>query len=150
MAKKILIIDDVQAVRNDIRKYLCPPVSAEDMMMQLIMQGAAPTEPLYEIDEASQGVEGVEITRFAFNLGKPYDIAIIDMTMPPGIDGGETIRRIREFDRGLYIIVCTAFTDIKAEDLASHNAGVPPLIIHKPITIKETLLDAVNSGRRLD
>lgn len=113
--RKILIVDDIQSVRSALRGYLCPAASATDLMSQLIKKGTLDLSPKFHIDEAGQGVEGVEMARAAFNAGAPYDIAFIDMLMPPGIDGMETIRRIREFDSEINIVVCTALSASTAE-----------------------------------
>lgn len=146
--KKILLIDDIQSVRETLRSYLCPPASAADLMTQLIQSGTLDLSPKFQIDEAGQGEEGVEKARKAFESGHPYDIAIIDMLMPPGIDGKETIRRIREFDTGLHIVVCTALSEASAEDLAPLNGGLSPTMIYKPLESAEYLRTIVNSAER--
>lgn len=146
--KKILILDDVQSIRADMRKSLCPPISAEEMMAQLIMRSTARIGEPFEIHEAGQGLEGVEMARSAFQCGEPYDIIIVDMKMPPGIDGAETIRLIREFDQGVYMIVCTAHSEYLAEDLAGVNGGFPPKVLYKPLGSEKVLIDAVAKGKR--
>lgn len=80
--KRILIIDDIQSVRSALRGYLCPPISAQEMVKQLIQKGTLNMEPKLHIDEATQGAEGVEMCRAALESGTPYDIAFVDMLMP--------------------------------------------------------------------
>ena len=145
MQKRILIIDDIQSVRSALRGYLCPPVSAQDLVAQLIQKGTLNTKPVLHIDEASQGAEGVEMARAALKGGNPYDIAFIDMLMPPGIDGMETIRRIREFDKTIHIVVCTALSASTADEIAAHNGGVVPHMIQKPLTPETDLASIINS-----
>ena len=145
MQKRVLIIDDIQSVRAALRDYLSPPVAATDLMTQLIAKGTLSTAPRLHIDEASQGVEGVQMARAAFDAGTPYDIAFIDMLMPPGIDGMETIRQIRLFDKEIQLVVCTALSAATADEIALVNDGVRPLMITKPLT-PETNLAAIMSG----
>lgn len=151
MQKRVLIIDDIQSVRNALRGYLCPPISATDLVAQLISKGTLNTEPKLHIDEATQGVEGVEMCRAALEAGMPYDIAFIDMLMPPGIDGMETIRRIREFDKEIHVVVCTALSAATADEIAEHNNGMRPTMIQKPLTPETDLtsiMDAVKVRAR--
>ena len=42
---------------------------------------------------------------------RPYAMAFVDVRMPPGWDGVETIARIWEVDPELQVVVCTAYAD---------------------------------------
>lgn len=145
MQKRVLIIDDIQSVRNALRGYLCPPASATDLLAQLIQKGSLPAKPTLHVDEASQGLEGVEMARAALEAGTPYDIAFIDMLMPPGIDGMETIRLIRQFDMDLHIVVCTALSASTAYEIAAYNGGFVPAMIQKPLTPETDLASIINA-----
>lgn len=46
------------------------------------------------MESAYQGVEGVQLLRQALKKGEPYAVAFVDMQMPPGIDGIETITKL--------------------------------------------------------
>ena len=48
----------------------------------------------FEVDSAYQGQEGVAKIRQAVDEGRPYAMAFVDMRMPPGWDGLETIERL--------------------------------------------------------
>lgn len=143
--KRIIIIDDIQSVRNALRGYLCPQVSAQEMVMQLIQKGTLNMEPKLHIDEATQGEEGVKMCRTALESGNPYDIAFVDMLMPPGISGIETIRQIREFDKDIHIVICTALSGSTIEEISVHNGGVAPAMIQKPLTPETDLVSILNS-----
>lgn len=132
MIKRILLIDDVASIRHAFMQSINPPLTAQERLAQLI-NGKALVRETHLTDEASQGEEGVEKARAAIDSGSPYDIVIVDMRMPPGIDGCETIRRIREFDHDVFIAVCTADTKLVAGDIAPANDGVPPLMLFKPL-----------------
>ena len=48
----------------------------------------------------------------ALQRGSPYAVAFVDMLMPPGWDGLETIDQLWSVDPELEIVICTAFTDL--------------------------------------
>lgn len=131
--KRILVIDDIESVRKEIKSYINPPVSAQAMVLQLINKKADGAQaPRHLIDEACQGEEGVDKAKSAFDLGSGYDLIVVDLTMPPGINGVETIRRIRQFDMRSQIIVCTGNGNIPEDDIVNANGGVKPMVFFKP------------------
>lgn len=144
--KRILLIDDIAQVRQSLRDILLPAMSAMDQLSFLLKSSDLPP-PEFEIEEAGQGEQGVEIIRRATTDGRPFDIAIVDMRMPPGIDGAETIRRIRQIDPGLHIIICTAHQDSDMQGTEGLNGQYPPRI-DKPFEAGH-VLQAVRSAKRL-
>lgn len=60
-------------------------------------------------------------------------MAFIDMRMPPGWDGLETIERLWQVDPKLQIALCTAYSDYSWEDIAERlQLGDRLLILKKP------------------
>ena len=49
---------------------------------------------MFDIDSACQGQEGLERVRKAQSEGRPYAMAFVDVLMPPGWDGIETIGQL--------------------------------------------------------
>tara|TARA_B100001146_G_scaffold214709_1_gene216253 strand:- start:3163 stop:4533 length:1371 start_codon:yes stop_codon:yes gene_type:complete len=62
----------------------------------------------YSIDIAGSGEEGVELAQKS-----SYDCAIVDLMMP-GIDGIETMQKLREIDTSLPVIMVTAFASVES------------------------------------
>jgi signal transduction histidine kinase len=62
----------------------------------------------------------------------------LDMRMPPGWDGMETAKRIREVDRRLEIVIMTAYADHDQQEIVN-TVGVPEkmLYIKKPFQAEE-------------
>ena len=143
--KRVLIIDDVSGVRKVLRAHLCPPVSPQVLMQQLISKGTLDVSPRYLVDEADQGVRGVEMVREAQGFGYAFDVIFLDMLMPPGIDGIETMRRIRALDDQVHIIVCTALNAANNAELKEANGGTEPLLVRKPPTPDSKLAELVDS-----
>ena len=97
--RRILVIDDNAAIHNDFRKVL--GADGEDASAlaaaELAILGEAPLQAVnrgFEVDSAYQGQEGVAKIRQAVDEGRPYAMAFVDMRMPPGWDGLETIERL--------------------------------------------------------
>ena len=141
---KILIIDDMQSIRDALRAYLCPPASAMDMLNSLLKQGSFQAKE-FLINEAEQGEEGVAMARSAHVVGKPYAVIFVDMLMPPGIGGLEVIKRIRSFDKKAQIIVCTAISNEAPEEMLEANGGVMPILLSKPLNENQNLPQLIES-----
>jgi diguanylate cyclase (GGDEF)-like protein len=134
------VIDDNRAIHEDLRKVLNQDAlgPAEDQLQtaEAILLG----EPVrrvehrrFEIDSAYQGREGVEMARVATAEGRPYRMAFVDMRMPPGWDGLETIEHLWEVDPHLQIVICSAQSDYDWIDLV-RRLGHPDqlLVLRKP------------------
>ncbi len=75
------------------------------------------------------------MVQLARNEGRPYAVAFVDMRMPPGWDGLETIEHLWEVDAELQVVICTAYTDHSWEDIVSrlgHDDRL--LILQKPFS----------------
>lgn len=121
---RILVIDDNPAIHEDFRKVLCPVDSAlagELDADEESIFGEKPTishELNFQIDSAFQGQEGLEKVRAAVLSGCPYAVAFVDVRMPPGWDGIETISYIWKEFPDLQIVICTAYSDYSWEEIA--------------------------------
>ena len=47
--------------------------------------------------------------------GNPYALAFVDVRMPPGWDGIETIDRLWQTDPNLHVVICTPYSDYSWE-----------------------------------
>ena len=82
-----------------------------------------------EIDSAFQGEEAVDMVRLARDRGQPYFMAFVDVRMPPGIDGIETIKQLWRLEPQLSVVVCTAFADYSWKDIVAELGASPDLLI---------------------
>ena len=113
--RRILVVDDNPAIHEDFRKVLHKPVAGDalDSLESAFFEGAAPAGESadFELDSAFQGEEGLAKVRQALDSGRPYSVAFVDMRMPPGWDGVETIEQFWKVDPQLQVVICTAYSD---------------------------------------
>src|SRR5688572_23272863 len=145
MNQRILVIDDNAAIHEDIRKILAPgkpdSPSLEDEEALLFGQArGASHSTSFEIDSALQGQEGLELVRKSLQEDRPYALAFVDVRMPPGWDGVETISRIWQVYPELQIVICTAYSDYSWEDITQQiGQSDSVLILKKPFDNIEVL-----------
>jgi PAS domain S-box-containing protein len=113
---RILIIDDNPSIHEDIRKILGDwgktDATLDRDKARLFDDPAPVAEPTrFEIDSAYQGQEGLDRVQKALAAGQPYALAFVDVRMPPGWDGIETISRIWQTQPDLQVVICTAYSD---------------------------------------
>jgi two-component system NtrC family sensor kinase len=139
---RVLIIDDNAAIHEDITKVLRESGDADSQLAAL--QGELFNEPQpvsyggYEFASAYQGEEGLKLLEGAMASERPFAIAIVDVRMPPGWDGIETVTRLWEADPDLQVVICTAFSDYSwADIMARLSPGDGLLIVRKPFDAME-------------
>ncbi len=114
---RILIVDDNAAIHADFRKILTPtdPDMSDMNETAAALFGdevsAEPADAEYLMDSAMQGEEGLRLVQKSLTDRKPYALAFVDIRMPLGWDGIETISRIWQVDPDTQVVICTAYTD---------------------------------------
>lgn len=134
--RRILIVDDNEAIHADFRKILkgCEgPSSLDEARAALFGDVPAPpsSAPCYEIDSAYQGQEALERVRQAAREGRPYAVAFIDVRMPPGWDGVETVQQIWKEYPELEVVLCTAYSDYSWDEIVERLGQCGRLLILK-------------------
>lgn len=88
---RILIMDDEELVRK---------VAGE--MLEFIG---------YEVDCAEEGREAIEIYRKAKEVGEPYDVVLMDLTIPGGMGGKEAVKELVKIDPDVKVIVSSGYAN---------------------------------------
>lgn len=104
--------------------------------------------PVFDVTACSQGDDAVTIARAASRDGQPFDVVILDVRMPPGIDGVQAGRAIRSFDPNIEIVFVSGYSDVPRAELEKR---VPPAMkLHcfsKPISFMQLAQDVASMVR---
>jgi two-component system, NtrC family, sensor kinase len=134
--RRILIIDDNPSIHEDFRKIF--PAERPEHSALAAAEAAlfgsppapAPQVP-FVLDSAYQGQEGLARVEAALAAGRPYAMAFVDVRMPPGWDGIETIARLWAVAPDLQVVVCTAYSDYSLDEIIQKLGNSDRLVILK-------------------
>jgi CheY-like chemotaxis protein len=146
---RVLVIDDNPAIHEDFTKIFSAggntnvELDATELALFGEMDAVATNAdalPLFQIDTALQGLEGIELVKQARREHAPYAVAFIDIRMPPGLDGLETTARIWQEDADVQVVICTAYSDYSwSEMLAKLGRSDRLVVLKKPFDNIEVL-----------
>src|SRR5689334_2879424 len=133
---RILIVDDNPAIHEDFKKIFTATKSTEagfdEADAALFGQAAAAgSEHEFSLDSAFQGQEGLDLIRKALEKESPYAMAFIDVRMPPGWDGIETISRIWKEYPDLQVVICTAYSDYSWDEIVKRLGNIDRIVLLK-------------------
>ena len=106
---KILVMDDEESIRKVLQRIL--------------------TKAGYEIDLAGHGAEALEKYSSALKSAEPFDVVMLDLTVPGGMGGIETLRKLKLINPNVVAIVSSGYSSTLPEGF---NASIP-----KPYTSDE-------------
>lgn len=144
---RVLIVDDNPSIHEDFRKILGATSTSTDELDRLERELLGETSPpprapgnSFELDSAFQGEAALELVLQATENQKPYALAFVDVRMPPGVDGVETVARMWQIDPHLQVVICSAYSDHTFYDMMAtlgHSDGL--LVMRKPFEAIEVL-----------
>jgi signal transduction histidine kinase len=150
---RILVVDDNRVIHEDFRRIL--EAQTEDESLNRARAGLFAEMPLvhaldrFELDYADQGQAALAMVQMARREGRPYAVAFVDMRMPPGWDGLETIERFWEADGRLQVVICTAYSDHSWAEIAARlEMNDRLLILRKPFDSIEVQQIAASLTRK--
>jgi signal transduction histidine kinase len=135
-AHRILVIDDNPSIHKDFQTILLDEEESETLntLRDEVFGNKTDTHTAksnYELDFASQGQEGCERIKQACSESRPYELAFVDMRMPPGWDGLKTIEHIWQIDPNIQIVICTAYSDYSWGEITERLGRSENLLILK-------------------
>jgi len=142
---RILIVDDNPAIHEDFRKILGAKPSSylrlEEAESALFGPDASPAERTeFRIDSAFQGQEALTLVEKAVEDHDPYVLAFVDVRMPPGWDGVETLNRVWRCAPEIQAVICTAYSDYSWDEIIRKLGQKDNLLIlKKPFETVEVL-----------
>ncbi len=131
---RILLIDDTPAIHDDFRKILAEDdVAALDGTEAELFGTTKVTSPraAFNLDSAYQGQDGLKLLQEALAQDQPYALAFVDIRMPPGWDGIETIAQLWALDPGLQVVISTAYADYSWAEISQRLGTTDNLLILK-------------------
>ena len=136
MTHRILVIDDNPSIHKDFQTILLEEEESETLnaLRDEVFGNKANSnisKSVYELDFASQGKEGCEKIKQACSEDRPYELAFVDMRMPPGWDGLKTIEHIWQIDPYIQVVICTAYSDYSWGEITERLGKSENLLILK-------------------
>ncbi len=106
--KRVLVLDDEELILELVR----------DIFQLLDL----------EVETVIDGKEAIQVFKDAWEQGNPFDLVVLDMTLPGDLDGVSTLREIRKIDPEIKAVVSSGYS---ADDIISNaqkygfDAAVP-------------------------
>ncbi len=153
--KRIICVDDEKAILSAYRRILA--MADDDVFSEILTpeeQAGNETSHSYDLYLASSGEEALTIIEAELLNGYHMAAAFIDMRMPGGIDGYETMAKMRQLDPNLICVIVSAQTDhsiIQMRELFPKEKQDELLFFRKPFSqagIEQTALNVVHSWNR--
>lgn len=152
---RVLIADDDEHILQAYREAFCDTESTQEMQAldalaaELFEPGSTEDdEPHFDVVACSQGDDAISLAKKAVSEGYPFDVVILDVRMPPGIDGVEAGSQIRQFDQDVEIVFVTGYSDVPLEEL--QRRVPPPMKLHyfnKPLSFTRLARDVASMVR---
>ena len=141
---RVLIVDDEAGIHSDFKDMLNPNSTqalTDQLAKTLLDEGSenkASFLPNFELLHATSGEEAYDTIRAGKVSNRPIAVAYIDVRMPPGIDGVEAIRRIRQVEKDIELVIMTAYTDKPLPEIVRDMELLHKLLyIRKPFAPEE-------------
>jgi two-component system, sensor histidine kinase and response regulator len=134
---RILIADDTPALHESYYNIFTSEADEGVAMSGMakfapeLVEHEKPVAPIYALTHVQQGEEAITAATLAQLAGTPFALAILDVRMPPGIDGVQTARRLQTQYPDLQIVLCTAYTDYTWSDLLKSFPGSDSVLLLK-------------------
>jgi len=89
----------------------------------------------YDVEVATEGQEALKQYRDARAMGQPFAAVILDLTIPGGMGGKDTMRQLRKIDPDVKAIVCSGYSHDPV--LANYQAHGFQAMVAKPFQVTE-------------
>ena len=117
--RRILIVDDQQHIHDTFDRVFSKSKPVDDALSSFedrFLGGGEPEkasshESEYSLTHAHSGEQGLQLVEASIQNNARYAVAFVDMRMPNGMDGLETIEKLWAVDPDLQVVVCTAHSD---------------------------------------
>lgn len=125
--RRILIIDDQSQIHETFarifRRGSRNENDLDDFEAKFLLDETQPSAsvsdsaPVFALTHAYSGEEGACKIQKSVEDDQRFSVVFVDMRMPKGMDGLETIKRLWQIDTGLQVVICTAYSDYTWDDI---------------------------------
>jgi len=138
----ILLVDDNEVIHQTFKKIFTHYANqnTQNPLEVELFNGVSPAPNLdfqVEVDSAFQGEEAYQLIQQKKAANQSYAMAFVDIRMPPGWDGLETILKLWEVDPNLMVVICTAFSDFTLAEMKDKLHSGRFFILKKPFEMDE-------------
>ncbi|MGC3999925.1 MAG: transporter substrate-binding domain-containing protein [Anaeromyxobacter sp.] len=123
---RVLVMDDEPSVRS---------------VAERVLVGAG-----CEVELASDGAEAVARWREARHAGQPFDLVVLDLTVPGGMGGLEALQALRALDPAVRAVVSSGYSN--AAILSDHAAHGFSAVLAKPWSAEQLRLVVAEQVQR--
>ena len=138
---RVLIVDDQKEIHSDFAEILQSCFmerKTNEVEAEFIIEEELTWQPEFELLHAPSGEAACEIIKTGKESNYPVSVAYIDVRMSPGIDGIETVRRVRKIDRDVELVIMTTDMDQAMPEIIRKMGLLRRLLyIRKPFTREE-------------
>ena len=141
---RVLIVDDEAGIHSDFRDMLNPnrrqrlTAKLAETLLDKVPENTTSFLPNFELLHATSGEDAYDIVCAGKAADRPIAVAYIDVRMSPGIDGIEAIRRIRQIEKDIELVIMTAYTDKPLPEIVRDMELLHKLLyIRKPFASEE-------------
>lgn len=141
----ILVVDDNKSILDDYNEVLSPYTDDNQSIEELFQDISSSSNdqkslsqdsfPIYHITAAYSGEDAIERVEEAIS---PFSIVFLDVRMPGGIDGIETLEKLWILDPNIEAVLVTAYNDYTWEEIHRRLSPTDNLLfLKKPFDIAE-------------
>ena len=138
---RVLVVDDQDEIHNDFEEMLASGSTrraTDDLASAFVRETGKLVLPQFELSHATSGDEACDMVKAGRESNRPLAMAYVDVRMPPGTDGIETVRRIRKFEQDIEIVIMTAYSDKTLPEIVDNMEFLHKLLyIRKPFSREE-------------
>jgi len=119
--RNVLIIDDQAQIHETFARIFRSETAKREVLddfearfldaPEVLTATDGSASPVFLLTHVYSGEEGLHAVQKSMETDRRFSLAFVDMRMPKGMDGLDTIQRLWRIDPDLQVVICTAYSD---------------------------------------